>query len=201
MIASDSWSGISCRRADARVRNKNFYHRHRCRANNKRARSHLKFSLRTGYSSIRSKILTLSISLDASHRSPLVFVHVNFLALICAHEDNRFVYDSEHSRVDVVGVGLNATDTVIRLPHFPTLDSKLEILSAERRAGGQTASAIAACQRWALHTRYVGKIGDDEAGKFQREEMDREGVYAHWITAPGCMSQSAFILVDEKSGA
>jgi sulfofructose kinase len=125
---------------------------------------------------------------------------VNFLALICAHEDNRFVYDSEHSRVDVVGVGLNATDTVIRLPHFPTLDSKLEILSAERRAGGQTASAIAACQRWGLRTRYVGKIGDDEAGKFQRDEMNRDGVYAHWITAPGCMSQSAFILVDEKSG-
>jgi sulfofructose kinase len=125
---------------------------------------------------------------------------VNFLALIGTREDNRFVHDPEHSRVDVVGVGLNATDTVIRLPYFPTLDSKVEIISAERRAGGQTASAIAACQRWGLRTRYVGKIGDDEAGKFQREEMDREGVHVHWITAPGCMSQSSFILVDEKSG-
>jgi len=104
------------------------------------------------------------------------------------------------STVDVVGVGINATDTAIRLPHFPTLDSKVEILSAERRAGGQTASAIAACQRWGLRTRYVGKIGDDEAGKFQREEMNCEGVDARWITAPGCMSQSSFILVDEKSG-
>ena len=101
---------------------------------------------------------------------------------------------------DVVGVGINATDTVIRLPHFPVLDSKVEILSAERRAGGQVASAITACQRWGLLTRYIGKIGDDEAGKFQQEEMDREGVDAHWITAPGCMSQSSFILIDEKSG-
>jgi sulfofructose kinase len=104
------------------------------------------------------------------------------------------------SPVDVVGVGINATDTVIRLPHFPALDSKVEILSAERRAGGQTASAITACQRWGLRTRYVGKIGDDEAGKFQQAEMAREGVDAHWIVAPGRMSQSAFILVDEKSG-
>lgn len=30
--------------------------------------------------------------------------------------------------------------------------------------------------------------------------MDREGVDAHWIVAPGCMSQSSFILIDEKSG-
>jgi sugar/nucleoside kinase (ribokinase family) len=30
--------------------------------------------------------------------------------------------------------------------------------------------------------------------------MDREGVDAHWILAPGCMSQSSFILIDEKSG-
>jgi sulfofructose kinase len=110
------------------------------------------------------------------------------------------VHHFNQSPVDVVGIGINATDTVIRLPHFPTLDSKVEILSAERRAGGQTASAIAACQRWGLRTRYIGKIGDDEAGKFQQTEMTREGVNAHWITAPGCMSQSAFILVDERSG-
>ena len=42
--------------------------------------------------------------------------------------------------------------------------------------------------------------GDDESGGFQQEEMDREGVDAHWIMAPGCMSQSSFILIDEKSG-
>jgi sulfofructose kinase len=110
------------------------------------------------------------------------------------------VHHLNQSPPDVVGVGINATDTVIRLPHFPVLDSKVEILSAERRAGGQIASAITACQRWGLRARYIGKIGDDEAGKFQQEEMDREGVDAHWILAPGCMSQSSFILIDEKSG-
>jgi len=57
-----------------------------------------------------------------------------------------------------------------------------------------------ACRRWGLRARYVGKIGDDASGEFQREEMAREGVETRWINAPGCMSQSAFILVDEKSG-
>jgi sugar/nucleoside kinase (ribokinase family) len=100
----------------------------------------------------------------------------------------------------VVGVGNNATDTILRVPRFPAPDSKLELVSAEVKAGGQVASAIVACQRWGLRARYVGRIGDDAAGKFQIEEMQREGVGAHWITAPGCQSQTAYILVDETSG-
>jgi sulfofructose kinase len=102
--------------------------------------------------------------------------------------------------IDVVGVGINATDTIIRLPHFPARDSKVEIASTSVRAGGQVASAMVACRRWGLRARYVGKIGDDAAGKVQRQEMAREGVEAHWIEAPGHKSQSAFILVDEKAG-
>jgi sugar/nucleoside kinase (ribokinase family) len=102
--------------------------------------------------------------------------------------------------VDVVGVGINATDTIIRLPHFPTLDSKVEIRSSEVRAGGQVASAMVACHRWGLLARYVGKVGDDAAGKLQIEEMEREGVDARWTVAGGCASQTSYILVDEKSG-
>jgi sulfofructose kinase len=102
--------------------------------------------------------------------------------------------------VDVVGVGINATDTIIRLPHFPALDSKVELLSADVKPGGQVASAIVACRRWGLSTRYVGKIGDDAAGKLQVEEMQREGVDCRWITTPGAVSQSSFILVDKSSG-
>jgi sulfofructose kinase len=102
--------------------------------------------------------------------------------------------------VDVVGVGLNATDTIIRLPHFPAPDSKVEVRSSEVKPGGQVASAMVACQRWGLSTRYVGKIGDDSAGKLQMEEMKREGVDARWIIARGCASQTSHILVDEASG-
>jgi sulfofructose kinase len=107
---------------------------------------------------------------------------------------------SPPTSVDVVGVGINATDTIIRLPHFPALDSKVEVSSVEVKAGGQVASAMVACSRWGLHARYVGKIADDSAGDFQQREMAREGVEAHWIVAPGRASQSSFILVDQISG-
>jgi sulfofructose kinase len=102
--------------------------------------------------------------------------------------------------LEVVGVGINATDTIIRLPRFPAPDSKVEILSVDVRPGGQVASAMVACRRWGLHARYVGKIGDDGEGKLQIAEMNREGLEAHWITAAGCSSQTALILVDERTG-
>jgi sulfofructose kinase len=103
-------------------------------------------------------------------------------------------------QIDVVGVGINATDTIIRLPHFPASDSKVEFISADTKPGGQVASAMVACQRWGLRTRYVGKIGDDDAGKFQVREMAREGIEAHWINAANSSSQTSFILVDARSG-
>ena len=106
----------------------------------------------------------------------------------------------EASKVDVVGVGLNATDTVIRLPHFPAFDTKVEFRSAQILPGGQTASAMVACQHWGLRARYVGKVGDDFAAELQRAEFQRAGVEAHLIAVPDCSSQQAFILVDEGSG-
>jgi sulfofructose kinase len=104
------------------------------------------------------------------------------------------------SIADIVGIGLNATDTIIRLPHFPAGDSKVEFRVSEILPGGQVASAVVACSRWGLKARYAGKIGDDSFGKLQRAEMERAGVEAHWIVAPDCQSQSSFILVDERSG-
>ena len=102
--------------------------------------------------------------------------------------------------VDVVGVGLNATDTIIRLPHFPVFNSKVEFRISETLPGGQVATAVTACAHWGLSGRYVGKIGDDPWGELQRSEMDKAGIEAHWIVVPHCQSQSSFILVDEESG-
>jgi sulfofructose kinase len=102
------------------------------------------------------------------------------------------------SKVDVVGVGLNATDTLIPLAHYPARGSKVEFRSANLLPGGQVASAIIACQQWGLRTRYVGKVGDDRAAALHRSEFARIGVEAHLLTAPGCASQQAFILVDDN---
>ena len=99
----------------------------------------------------------------------------------------------------VAGVGINALDTIIRLPRFPAPDSKVELVSANAMPGGQVASAVVACRRWGLLARYIGKIGDDPAGKRQIAEMKRERVDTHWIIAKARRSQFSFILVDEST--
>lgn len=103
-------------------------------------------------------------------------------------------------RCDVLAIGLNATDTLIRVPHFPAFDSKTKILSSALLPGGQAATAAVACHRWGLRCRYVGKIGDDSAGRLQREEFNREGVEVQLTEIPNCASQLAFIIVDECTG-
>ena len=101
-------------------------------------------------------------------------------------------------KLDVVGVGLNATDTFIPVAHYPARGSKVEFRSATVLPGGQVATAMIACQQWGLRTRYVGKVGDDRPAELHRAEFARAGVEVHLFTAPGCPSQQAFILVDDS---
>lgn len=103
---------------------------------------------------------------------------------------------TESERVDLVGVGLNATDTLICLPAYPERGSKVEFCGAPLLPGGQTATTVVACQNWGLKTRYVGKVGDDEAARLHREAFTRSGVDARLIAVPGASSPQSLIVVD-----
>ena len=101
------------------------------------------------------------------------------------------------SKVDLVGVGLNAIDTLIPLDHFPARGSKTEYCDAKVMLGGQVATTVTACQAWGLKTRYVGKLGDDEAGNLHRREFAQVGVDARLTTVSNAASPQSLILVDE----
>ncbi|MGH9448424.1 MAG: PfkB family carbohydrate kinase, partial [Terriglobia bacterium] len=104
-------------------------------------------------------------------------------------------------RIDVVGLGLNATDTVILVRGFPALGGKERVTSLSRQAGGQIATALVTCQRLGLRTRYIGKLGDDEAGRFQFESLRREGIdVSHASVVSGAPNQFGYIIVDESTG-
>jgi sugar/nucleoside kinase (ribokinase family) len=100
------------------------------------------------------------------------------------------------SMVDLVGVGLNATDTLIPLSTYPARGSKVEYRAATVMPGGQVATTVVACQTWGLSTRYVGKLGDDDAGRLHRDAFARAGVEAQLITVRGGVSPQSLILVD-----
>ena len=101
------------------------------------------------------------------------------------------------SLVDLVGVGLNATDTLIPLTTYPERGSKVRFTQASIQPGGQAATTVLACQLWGLATRYVGKLGDDQAAALHRSAFARAGVDARLVTVPGAASPQSVILVDE----
>ncbi len=105
------------------------------------------------------------------------------------------------SEFDVVGIGLNATDTLIIVPHFPSYAGKgpfsREILSP----GGQVASAMVATANLGLRTKYIGTIGDDERGRVQMESLLGSGINLdHVQLRKGCPNQSAYIIIDQSTG-
>ncbi|MDE3181710.1 MAG: ribokinase [Acidobacteriota bacterium] len=103
--------------------------------------------------------------------------------------------------VDVVGLGLNATDTVILVRDFPALGSKERVLGMSRQAGGQIATALVTCRRLGLSSRYIGKVGGDAAGAFQLDSLRNEGIDTeHVRVVEGAPNQFGHIIVDQATG-
>jgi sulfofructose kinase len=102
---------------------------------------------------------------------------------------------------DVVGVGLNATDTLLVVPHFPAYAGKVPFQEEVVSPGGQVASALVACARLGLRTKYIGTVGDDERGRIQLESLRGEGVdIQHVQLRRNCANQSAYIVIDRSTG-
>jgi len=102
---------------------------------------------------------------------------------------------------DVVGVGLNATDTILMVSRFPPHGGKMPFTKEVLSPGGQVASAMVTCQALGLRTKYIGSVGDDERGRMQLDSLLSSGIdLRHIQIREGCANQSAYIVVDEETG-
>ena len=105
------------------------------------------------------------------------------------------------TRFDVVGVGLNATDTLLLVPHFPAYAGKAPYQEEIVSPGGQVASAMVTCASLGLKTKYIGTVGDDERGRIQLESLRNSGIdLEHVQVRHGCANQSAYIIIDRATG-
>ena len=102
---------------------------------------------------------------------------------------------------DVVGVGLNATDTLILLPKFPAYAGKVPFAGELLSPGGQVASAMVACASLGMRVKYIGTVGDDERGRVQMESLLDSGInLEHVQVRTNCPNQTAYILIDNTTG-
>ena len=105
--------------------------------------------------------------------------------------------------IDVVGVGANSVDRVYRLPAFPSPDgaaSKLRIADHSITAGGQTATTLCTSAAMGLTTRYVGAMGNDDAGLLIRDELARRNVDITHVVVRHAANAYAVILIDDTQG-
>src|ERR1700723_1619381 len=108
---------------------------------------------------------------------------------------------SESPQFDMVGIGLNATDTVLTVPHFPAYGGKVPFHREFYSVGGQVATAVVTCARLGLRARYIGTVGDDERGRIQLDSLRASGIdIEHVQQRANCPNQSAYIVVDESTG-
>jgi sulfofructose kinase len=102
---------------------------------------------------------------------------------------------------DVVGVGLNATDTLLLLPKFPGYAGKVPFTEEILSPGGQVASAMVTCANLGLRVKYIGTVGDDERGRVQIESLQRSSINLdHVQIRKDCPNQTAYILIDQTTG-
>lgn len=102
---------------------------------------------------------------------------------------------------DVVGVGLNATDTLILLSHFPAYAGKVAFEEEMLSPGGQVASAMVTCAKLGLRTKYIGTVGDDERGRVQMASLRNSGINLDDVEVrENCPNQTAYILIDQTTG-
>jgi sulfofructose kinase len=102
---------------------------------------------------------------------------------------------------DVAGVGLNATDTLLILPHFPAYAGKVAFDEEILSPGGQVASAMTTCASLGLRVKYIGTVGDDERGRIQMESLLNSGINLDDVhVRKNCPNQTAYILIDRTTG-
>lgn len=104
-------------------------------------------------------------------------------------------------RFDLTGIGLNATDTLILVEHFPAYAGKEAIDQEIISPGGQVASALVTTAELGKRVKYIGTVGDDERGRIQLASLRESGIdLADVEVRANCANQTAYIVIDQSTG-
>src|SRR5690606_17054595 len=126
----------------------------------------------------------------------------NFADRFPHQNDMKFPFDIiAEAEFDAVSFGTNAVDFLVRVPEYPAFNSKVELIDYVQAAGGEAATTAVGLQRLGLRSAYIGKFGDDAAGKFGLASLRDEGVDVSYTRVVGrAKTQIAFIIIDNRNG-
>jgi sulfofructose kinase len=105
------------------------------------------------------------------------------------------------NRFDLLGIGLNATDTLLLVNHFPAYAGKVPFETEILSPGGQVASAMVTAAKLGLRVKYIGTVGDDERGRVQIDSLRETGINLDDVEIrQNCPNQTAYIVIDQSTG-
>ncbi|HOL67068.1 MAG TPA: PfkB family carbohydrate kinase [bacterium] len=108
---------------------------------------------------------------------------------------------AEDYRPDIIGLGNCAVDLIGVFPRYPSLDERIQAISFQQQGGGEAATAMVTVSRLGARAAFIGKVGDDEFGRYSLRQLEKEGVDTSQIVVEkNSVSLISFIAVERSSG-
>jgi sulfofructose kinase len=99
----------------------------------------------------------------------------------------------------VVGIGHAAIDHLAMIDRYPEPDSKKEMEGFSIQCGGVVASALAVLSTFKVGTTFIGKLSDDDFGRFILEDLKSLEIdISKVVFQPGRVSPYSFIAVERE---
>jgi sulfofructose kinase len=101
----------------------------------------------------------------------------------------------------VVGIGHCNLDYLGVVERYPPIDRKEQLCEFSIQGGGPVATALVALSTFGVSTQFVGKVADDDLGRFIVRDLCDAGVGVEYLSVEaGKTSPFSFIAVDRHSG-
>lgn len=101
----------------------------------------------------------------------------------------------------ILGLGEIVKDWVSIIPWFPKPDEKIDAELEEYFGGGVTANYVVSTSRLGIPSAFIGAVGDDAAGQFLLDDLNKEGVSTRYLKMKkGERSPVNFIFVIKDTG-
>jgi ribokinase len=99
---------------------------------------------------------------------------------------------------ETISLGDTAVDLIASVPEHPRFGGDSQITVLERHAGGSAANFAVAMARLGISSGLISKVGSDEAGRFLRGGLKREGVDVTHLKREDGATGTIFVIVDRS---
>jgi sulfofructose kinase len=104
-------------------------------------------------------------------------------------------------RPRVVAIGIATLDAIVAVDHLPGSDERVPATDGRLAGGGVAATAAVALARLGVEVALIGRVGDDEVGRWIRDGLAGEGVDVAGLRLETGRSPLSAVLVEGGSGS